>query len=131
MPTYEYECPRCGRRAERVSRMKDRHEPIYCVPCWDVVEEEHPVAMNLVPSLFSRPLVAEEVVAARKEKAPEIDAYHERTQANFNAETYRRHKAAHRIEGQKDRARQYRWTSKTFIPGGGVMTKYPKGLEKD
>ena len=124
MPTYEYECATCGYTDEKfltLEQFDDNHTRM-CRNCTET--------MWIKPS-FSRPLVAEEVVEARKEKAPEIEAYHKITQANFDAETYKRHKAAHRIEGQKDRARQYRWTSKTFIPGGGVMTKYPKGLEKD
>jgi len=126
MPIYEYKCKRCG-RFEEFSRhyidfLDESDQFEFCPRCGRL--------SILTPSIYAHPVISSIVVEARKEKAPIIDNNKKVTQDRFNAETYRRRLAAKRIEKQKDIARQTRWTSKTFTPGG-VLTKYPKNLEKD
>lgn len=120
MPIYEYDCPEHG-RFERIKQTYGPDPLSWCDEC-DFI-------CDLIPSTFSRTLVAEEVVQARKDKAPEIEALTAYTDSNHSREVSKRQRAAERMSNQKDRARQTQWTSKTFIPGAGVRTTYPRGLE--
>ncbi len=141
MPIYEYECPRCG-----IFELFRRHyiEPEHRTG-WEHYKGRMVEASTLpwlagcgcgevatlVPSIFAHPVIGSIVDQSRIDKAPEIEHSKAVKQAAFDHETAKRHVAANQINKAKDRARSTEWKSKTFIPGGGVQTVYPKSLESD
>lgn len=34
MPIYEYECPQCGKREERIARVREGYPPPVCLDCF-------------------------------------------------------------------------------------------------